>query len=91
MAIGFFDGVHLGHQALLRHAKQVALQKGMLFTVMTFSPHPDEVIQGEKGRKYLTPLKEKLKKLSAVGSASISKGIGAKDVFMPKPGTVSKC
>ncbi|GAA0440405.1 hypothetical protein GCM10008983_16790 [Lentibacillus halophilus] len=67
MAIGFFDGIHLGHQELLHHAKQVAEEKKILFTAMTFSPHPDEIIKGDKNRKYLTPLPQKIKKMAEYG------------------------
>jgi riboflavin kinase / FMN adenylyltransferase len=67
MALGFFDGVHLGHQTLLKQAGQLAKQKKIDFSVMTFSPHPDEVIKGDMDRNYLTLLDEKLKKLESIG------------------------
>ena len=67
MAIGFFDGVHLGHQELLNHAKDLAYKNDALFTAMTFSPHPDEIIKGDKDRKYLMPLPQKIKKMEAMG------------------------
>ncbi len=67
MAIGFFDGIHLGHQQLLRHAKNIAEQQNLLFTAMTFDPHPDEVINNEKARNYLTPLSEKIDKMEKMG------------------------
>lgn len=67
MAIGFFDGVHLGHQELLNRAKELARKQNVLFTAMTFSPHPDEVLKGNKNRKYLMTLPEKIKKMEAMG------------------------
>ncbi|GIO22733.1 FAD synthetase family protein [Oceanobacillus sp. J11TS1] len=67
MAIGFFDGIHLGHQALLNHAKKLAYEKNVLFTAMTFSPHPDEVIRGDKNRKYLMPLPQKINRMAEMG------------------------
>src|SRR5699024_2861138 len=67
MAIGFFDGVHLGHQELLNHAKSLAEKNNVLFTALTFSPHPDEVIKGDKNRKYITPLPQKIEKMRALG------------------------
>lgn len=67
MAIGFFDGVHLGHQALFKHAKKHAKRKGIKCSALTFSPHPDEVIKGDSNRKYITPLNEKVKKISQCG------------------------
>ncbi len=44
LAIGNFDGVHLGHQALLRVVAERAKQAGLLPKVLTFSPHPSEVL-----------------------------------------------
>lgn len=64
MAIGFFDGVHLGHQALLKKTKEIADQLGTKSAAFTFSPHPDEVIKGEINRSYLTPLNDKINKIS---------------------------
>lgn len=67
MAIGFFDGVHLGHQELLDCAKSLAEKQNTLFTALTFSPHPDEVIKGKTDKKYITPLDQKIKKMAALG------------------------
>ncbi|BAC14827.1 riboflavin kinase : FMN adenylylate transferase (riboflavin biosynthesis) [Oceanobacillus iheyensis HTE831] len=67
MAVGFFDGVHLGHQELLKHAKELARKQNILFTAMTFSPHPDEVLKGDKNRKYLMSLSQKIKKMESIG------------------------
>ncbi|MEK4029773.1 FAD synthetase family protein [Pseudobacillus sp. FSL P4-0506] len=67
MALGFFDGVHLGHQYLLQQAKNIAKKKNLKFTVMTFDPHPSEIIKCETSRRYLTPLSSKLEKLSSFG------------------------
>lgn len=67
MAIGFFDGVHLGHQELFKHTNEQARKRGIKSSALTFSPHPDEVIKGDSSRKYLTPLQEKIKKISQCG------------------------
>lgn len=67
MAIGFFDGVHLGHQKLLNHAKDLARKNNVQFTAMTFSPHPDEVIKKDTDRKYLMPLPQKIKRMESMG------------------------
>lgn len=42
VTIGNFDGVHLGHQAMLAHLRQVAQERGLHTTVLTFEPHPRE-------------------------------------------------
>ena len=67
MAIGFFDGVHLGHQKLFDAAKMYAKRKGIKSSALTFSPHPDEVLKGDKNRKYITPLQDKIDKIAACG------------------------
>ena len=41
-ALGNFDGVHLGHRALLKEAARLAQEKGALFAVFVFEPYPRE-------------------------------------------------
>lgn len=48
IALGFFDGVHMGHGALLRLARKRADRLGCAAAALTFDPHPNEVIFGEK-------------------------------------------
>lgn len=67
MAIGYFDGVHLGHQELFKEAKKWAKRKGIACSALTFSPHPNEVIFKEKDRKYITPLQHKINKIANCG------------------------
>ncbi len=45
-ALGFFDGVHLGHQALLRECRQLAEQNGCQAGAVTFTSHPDSLVLG---------------------------------------------
>lgn len=47
-ALGFFDGVHLGHQALLKSCGEMARLQGCKAGVVTFLGHPDEVVTGKK-------------------------------------------
>lgn len=47
LALGFFDGVHLGHAALLRRTVERAAQLGVAPAVMTFDTHPDTLVQGK--------------------------------------------
>ena len=47
-ALGFFDGVHLGHQALLNACRQLADRYGCNAGVITFTTHPDNLVTGEK-------------------------------------------
>lgn len=48
IALGFFDGVHLGHSALLEKARQEADRLGCAAVALTFDRHPDEVIFDKK-------------------------------------------
>lgn len=64
LALGFFDGLHRGHQALIKHAKEIADQKGLPLGVMTFNHHPKEIYQNDKTFVYLNTLKEKEAKLT---------------------------
>ena len=60
-AIGFFDGIHQGHQKLIQRSVDYANKHGMESAVITFLPHPSVVLKGlhEEDVKYITPLKEK--------------------------------
>ena len=47
MALGFFDGVHRGHAALLHRAKALAEQHGLSAEAVSFSTHPSAVLEGK--------------------------------------------
>ena len=49
-ALGFFDGVHLGHQALLKACRELADNHDCLASVVTFGNHPDGLVQGNAPR-----------------------------------------
>ncbi len=67
LAIGKFDGVHIGHQAILERARSY-LYPGHLLAVMSLWPHPAYVLLGrEEYRRSLTPAREKFKRLAALG------------------------
>ncbi|WP_414048009.1 bifunctional riboflavin kinase/FAD synthetase [Macrococcus equi] len=68
LAVGFFDGLHLGHQAVINEMIKIADQKSLKKAVMTFDPHPSVVLNPEKKRTdYLTPLNEKKRLLEQMG------------------------
>ena len=46
IALGFFDGVHIGHGALLRRVTEAAARENAIPAALTFDPHPDTVIMG---------------------------------------------
>ena len=49
-ALGFFDGVHLGHAALLRECRRLAEETGCKAAAVTFSSHPDTLVLGKTPR-----------------------------------------
>lgn len=62
MALGFFDGIHKGHQTVIQTAKQKAHEMNLLSAVMTFDPHPSVVLGKKTGSiRYITPLEDKIK------------------------------
>lgn len=67
LAIGNFDGVHLGHRALLERLAATARQHGLPAAAMTFEPHPRELFAPEQAPARLTSLREKLALLEACG------------------------
>lgn len=68
MALGFFDGVHKGHQKVIGEALEIAEQRGVKSAVMTFDPHPSLVLGGRKEEMvYITPLQQKMDILDEMG------------------------
>lgn len=59
-AIGFFDGIHKGHQKVIKTAVNVAKSKNMESAVITFHPHPSIVLKKDVQHvQYISPLREK--------------------------------
>lgn len=67
MAIGFFDGVHAGHRVVLQQAVTQARRTNGKASVMTFDPHPREVLGGDEDFFYITPLADKLVQFADLG------------------------
>jgi riboflavin kinase/FMN adenylyltransferase len=67
LAIGNFDGVHRGHQAVLREAMRIAKAEGRRAGAVVFEPHPREFFTPEVPFFRLTPLPLKLELLQALG------------------------
>lgn len=67
VTIGSFDGVHLGHQAILNQVKAVAAELGLPSVVMTFEPQPQEFFSGERAPARLMRLREKVDALFEFG------------------------
>lgn len=68
LALGFFDGVHRGHQAVIEQAKVQAQENNVKLAVMTFDPHPS-IVLGNSNEKvlYITPLQQKIAILEEMG------------------------
>ena len=60
LAIGVFDGVHLGHQAVISTATRHAAEAGGTAVVVTFDPHPAKILRPEKSPRLLTATQHKI-------------------------------
>jgi riboflavin kinase/FMN adenylyltransferase len=69
LSIGNFDGLHLGHRALLERLRAAAAGEGLLPAVLTFEPHPREFFAPRTAPARLSTLREKLERLSEEGVA----------------------
>jgi riboflavin kinase/FMN adenylyltransferase len=68
LALGMFDGVHLGHQHVVRQALLDARALGARSVVATFDPHPLAVVRPEKAPRLLQPLSQRLDEISRLGA-----------------------
>lgn len=71
LTVGVFDGVHLGHQYLLRKLIEQASREGLIPGVITFDRHPEEVLSPEKKLIYLTDLEQRKELIRASGTQLI--------------------
>ena len=68
ITVGSFDGVHLGHQAILKQVLSHARDKGLSAVAVTFDPHPRQVLgKGNQPIALLTTLEEKLALFESMG------------------------
>ena len=67
ITIGAFDGVHLGHQAVIAHVRGLARSAAARSAVVTFDRHPASVVRPESAPLLLTDLEQKLELLEATG------------------------
>lgn len=68
LAIGNFDGVHAGHQALLRQTASYAAEHALAPAVLTFHPHPAAIVAPERTPEMLCTLEERIRLLLAGGA-----------------------
>jgi riboflavin kinase/FMN adenylyltransferase len=67
VTIGAYDGVHLGHRAVIAEVRRRAEAAGLRSTVVTFDRHPASVVRPESAPRLLTDLEQKLELLTATG------------------------
>ena len=67
VAIGNFDGVHLGHREILAGAVKEAHELGARAVALTFDPHPEQVLRPASAPRLITPAPERLRLLTATG------------------------
>jgi riboflavin kinase/FMN adenylyltransferase len=67
VTIGVFDGVHQGHQALIDRAVKLAKQRGVPCVLMTFDPHPSEVVRPGSHPAQLTTLRRRSELVEQLG------------------------
>ena len=65
-ALGFFDGVHIGHQALLKECRRLADKAGCKAAAVTFSSHPDTLVLG-KTPKLINTIEDRVRLLKDAG------------------------
>jgi riboflavin kinase / FMN adenylyltransferase len=71
LAIGVFDGVHLGHQAVINRAIAAAHSEGGSSVVLTFHPHPMRVLRPEKAPRLLTSTQHKTLLIEQLGVTAL--------------------
>jgi riboflavin kinase / FMN adenylyltransferase len=71
LTVGNFDGVHLGHQRILRTAHALAHVSSAKVVAMTFEPHPVAILRPDRAPPRLTPYHEKLRQLVHAGADAV--------------------
>ncbi len=67
LAIGVFDGVHLGHKAVIESAVSSACRSGGVSGVLTFDPHPSRLFRSKKPTQLIVPIRKKSAMLHHLG------------------------
>lgn len=71
LAIGMFDGVHLGHQAVIESAVHSARRENGISAVLTFHPHPSRLFRPDNPTRLILPPEEKARRIYALGIDTI--------------------
>ena len=71
VTIGVFDGVHRGHQRIVARAAAVAADAGLPVVVVTFDPHPDEVVRPGSHPPFLSSVRRRGELLAGLGVSAV--------------------
>src|ERR1700685_3142405 len=71
LTIGNFDGVHIGHQALIAETLRYATANSLSAAALTFDPHPAVIVAPERVPQMICTLEQRLKLLASAGAAQI--------------------
>jgi riboflavin kinase / FMN adenylyltransferase len=71
VTIGVFDGVHRGHQRVVARAVEDAAQLGLPVVVVTFDPHPDEVVRPGSHPPFLSTTRRRAELLAGLGAEAV--------------------
>ena len=85
MSIGIFDGLHVGHRALLSEAADAAREMGFALVVVTFASDPDELFGDASSFDKLLSDEERLELLADVTSATVLSLPACNEVFSLAP------
>ncbi len=85
LSVGNFDGVHRGHQHVVRRMTERARELNARSLVLTFDPHPIRILRPDKAPPLLTPLRQKLKLLEKTGIDAVLVLPFSRDLSMMPP------
>jgi len=73
VTIGTFDGVHMGHQKILKQLNKTALKNELESILVSFFPHPRMVLQKESSLKLLNTIEERTYMIEKTGISNLEK------------------
>jgi riboflavin kinase/FMN adenylyltransferase len=71
VAIGNFDGLHLGHRGIMRRLVSAARERGLIATVLTFDPHPARVLAPQRAPKLIMTIDQRLRAFESQGIQAV--------------------
>ena len=84
--IGVFDGVHRGHQRIIGRAAQIARAGNLPVVVITFDPHPDEVVRPGSHPPLLTTPRRQAELLAGLGADAVLRAPVQPGFLQAQPG-----